>query len=179
MKCISQIRYMAIDKRLELAYRTAHGVWACDFNMVVKPPSAAIRVSMGRDMESKRPWISSWGMSLHAVHMRVHKPSRVDAGGISRRPTISQTCSMGDMSGEHAGQVCSDTRSLWKKACTILATCGQALSCWNMACGVAWRRGSTSGCKTSLMLQLLFRVPSIHRRRDRILYPMVPQTITL
>ena len=26
-----------------------------------------------------------------------------------------------------------------------LATCGRALTCWNMACEVAWRKGSTSG----------------------------------
>ena len=50
-------------------------------------------VSMRRDMESKRPWISSWRISLHAVCTRVHKASRVGAGGpwrISRWPTISQ-----------------------------------------------------------------------------------------
>ena len=122
------------------------------FQYGVKPPYAAIRVSMHRDMESKRPWISSWGMSLHAVCTRVHKASRVGAGGpwqISFRPTISQTCL-----AKHAGQGSSDTRHLWKKACTILATCSQALSCWNMVCGDAWRRGSTSGCKISLMGKL-------------------------
>ena len=143
---------MTIDKRLELQNCTwSVSMW---FQYGVKPPCAAIRVSMRRDMESKRPWISSWGMSLHTVCMRVHKASRVEAGGlwrISRRPTKSQTCSMGDMSGERASQRSSDTRLLWKNACTILATCGRALSCWNMACGVAWRRGSTSGCKTSLI----------------------------
>ena len=64
---------------------------------------------------------------------------------------------------------------VWKKACTILATCGRALYCWNMVCGFAWRRGSTSGCNTSLML----RLPSIRRKRGRLLYPMAPQTITL
>ena len=152
VKCIPQIKYMAIDKWLELQNCTwSVSMW---FQYGVKPPSPAIRVSMHQGMESKKPWISSWGMSLHVVCMRVHKASRVGAGGswrISHRPTISQTCSMGDMSDERKGQGSSDTRCLWKKACTILAMCGQALSCWNMACGVAWRRGSTSGYKTSLM----------------------------
>ena len=31
---------------------------------------------------------------------------------------------MGDMSGERAGQGSSDTRRLWKKACTILPRVG-------------------------------------------------------
>ena len=93
MKCIPQIRYMAIDKWLELQNCTwSVSMW---FQYGVKPPCAAIRVSMRYGMESKRPWISSWGMSLHADCIRVHKASRVGAGGpwwISRRPTISQTC---------------------------------------------------------------------------------------
>ena len=152
MKCIPQIRYMAIDKQLELQNCT----WSVSmlFQYGVKPLCTAIRVSMHHGMESKRPWISSWWMSLHAVCMQVHKVSSVGAGGhwwISPRPTISQTCSMGDKSGELAGHRSSDTRHLWKKACTILATSVQALSCWNMACGVAWWRDCNSGCKTSLM----------------------------
>ena len=109
-------------------------------------PCAAIGVSMRCGMEWKWPWISSWRMSLHAVCMRVHKASRVGAGGpwqISRRPTIPQVCSMGDMSGERAGQGSSNTRRLWMKACTILATCGLALSFWNMACVVTWSKDST------------------------------------
>ena len=152
IKCIPQIRYMAIDKWLELQNCTwSVSMW---FQYGVKPPCTAIRVSMHCGMGSKRPCISSRGMSLHAVYMQVQKASRVGAGGpwwISRRPTISQICSMGNMSGERPGQGSSDTCRLWKKACTILVTCGRALSCWNMACGVAWRRDSTSGCNTSLM----------------------------
>lgn len=79
MKFIPQIKYMAIDKRLELQSCT----WSVSmkFQYGVKAPCAAIRVSMRRGMESKRSWIASWGMSLHAVCMRVHKSSRVAAGG--------------------------------------------------------------------------------------------------
>ena len=149
---LPQIRYMAIDKLLELQNCTwSVSMW---FQYGVKPPCAAIRVCIRRGMEAKRPWIYSWGTTHHAVCMRLHKVSRVGAGGpwrIRRRPTISQTCSMGDISGERAGQGSSDTHRLWKKAFTVLATCGRALSCWNMACGVAWRRVSTSDCKISLM----------------------------
>ena len=113
MYSLPQIRYMAIVKRLELQNCTwSVSMW---FQYGVKPRRDAIRVSMRRSMESKRPWISSWRMSLHAVYIRVHKASRVGAGGpwpLSRRPTISQTYPMGDMSSEHAGQVSSDTRRL-------------------------------------------------------------------
>ena len=109
LKCITQNRYMAIDKRLELQNCTwSVSMW---FQYGVKPPCAAIRVSMRHGMESGRPW----GMSLYAVCMRVHKSSRVGAGGprrISHRPTISHTYSMVDISGECAGQGSSDTRRL-------------------------------------------------------------------
>jgi hypothetical protein len=43
--------------------------------------------------------------------------------------TISQTCSMGDKSGEYAGQGSSGTSHSLKKAYTILATHDRAFSC--------------------------------------------------
>ena len=92
-------------------YRTAHDLWPCDFNMVWRL-HALQSESLCIVAWNQRPWISSWGMFLLEVCMRVHKASRVVAGGpwwISRRPTISQTCSMDDMSGERAGQGSSDT----------------------------------------------------------------------
>ena len=92
----------------------------------------------------------------------VRKALRVGTGEpwrIGHRPTISKACSMGDMSGERVCKGSSDTRPLWKKACTILAKCGQAFSCWNMACGVPFRRGSTSGCKTFLMCRFCSNCP--------------------
>ena len=152
MKCIPQIRYMAIDKRLELPNCTwSVSMW---FQYGVNPLCAASRVSMRRGMESKRPWISSWGMSLHAVYASPQSVKcRCWRTLTNKSPTnhIPDMFWMGDMSDERAGQGNSDTRRLWKKACTILAIWGWGLSCWNMACRVAWSRGSTSGCKTYLM----------------------------
>ena len=43
--------------------------------------------------------------------------------------TMFQKLSVGDNSGEHVGQGSSETRRSSKKACTILATNGRALSC--------------------------------------------------
>ena len=48
-------------------------------------------------------------------------------------------------SGQHVRRTCRSS----KKTCTILIT--WAISCWNMECGSAWRRGSTSASKTSLI----------------------------
>ena len=152
IKFIPQIRYMAIDKRLELQNCTwSVSLW---FQYGVKPPCAAISLSASWHGIKETLDILLGNVPPCSLYIRVHKASRVGVGDtwqISCRPTISQTCSMGEMSGEHVGQGSSDTRRLWKKACTIFATCDRALSCWNMACGVAWRRGSTSGSITSLM----------------------------
>ena len=158
MKCVPQIKYIPIDKRLELQNST----WS---------------VRMWFQYDVKPRWVVAWnqrgpgylprGMSLHAVCMRVYKALRVGAGGpwrIRCRPTISQTCSMGDMFGERAGQGSSDTRRRWKKACTILATCGRALSCWNIACGVAlpravkppWCSGCCSDCPQHVGVEIAY-----------------------
>ena len=55
IKCVPQITHMAIDKQLELQNCT----WSVSmrFQYGVKPPCAAIRISMRRGMESKRPWM--------------------------------------------------------------------------------------------------------------------------
>jgi hypothetical protein len=52
------------------------------FHNGVKSPCAAIRASKHRGMESKKGWICSWGIYLHTVCLRIHKESRMVAGGL-------------------------------------------------------------------------------------------------
>ena len=72
----------------------------------------------------------------------------------------SQTCSMGDMSGEYAGHGRTGTFSASRNCVQILATWGCALSCWNMR----WRQqmnGTTMGLRTLLRYLCAFKLPSI------------------
>ena len=134
-----------------------------------------------RFMESKRLWMSFWGMSLYAACMRVHKASRVGVEGpwrISCWPTISQTCSMGDMSGKHAGQGSSDTRHLWREFAQSLPCvaghCPAEISHVELPEGETVPRAvKPPECNSCCSVALN------SRRHDRILYPMPPQTITL
>ena len=64
MKFIPQIRN-TIHKWLELQNSTWYVTVRSQYG--VKPPCTAIRASQSCGMESKRVWICSWGISLHAI----------------------------------------------------------------------------------------------------------------
>ena len=74
--------------------------------------------------------------------------------------TMSQTCQMGDMSGEYAGHGKTGTFSPTKNCVQILATWGRALSCWKMRW---WRRmnGTTMGLRISSRYFCAMKLPSI------------------
>ncbi len=63
-----------------------------------------------------------------------------------RRSRASQTCSMGDMSGEYAGHARTGTFSASRNCVQILATWGRALLCCNMR-GWSWMNGTTMGLR--------------------------------
>ena len=148
MKCIPQIRYMAINKWLQLQNCTWFvSMW---FQYGVKPPCTAIRVSAS--------WHKIKDIFLGNVPPRSLYASPQSAKGRYWRTLTykSSTNHIPDMfNGRHIWRTCRPGKQWYPspliEPCTILATCGWALSCWNIASGVAWRRGSTSGCKTSLM----------------------------
>ncbi len=60
----------------------------------------------------------------------------------------SQTCSMGDMSGEYAGHARTGMFSASRNCVQILATWGRALSCCNMR-RWSWIHGTTIGLRIS------------------------------
>ena len=117
----------------------SHGLWACDFNMVWRLHALQSEYLCVVACNQKGPgYLPRECPSMQFVCESTKLKSRLWRTLTNKsRPTISQTCSTDDMSGERAGQGSSDTRRLWNKACTILAACGRASSCWNMACAVA------------------------------------------
>ena len=72
----------------------------------------------------------------------------------NRRPSSSQTCSMGVRSGDNAGHSIRLTLFCCRKSMVIRATCGLALSCWSMTSRRWFMKGITTGSKTSWMLTL-------------------------
>ena len=72
----------------------------------------------------------------------------------------SQTCSMGDMSGEYAGHARTGMFSASRNCVQILATWGRALSCCNMRWWL-WMNGTTMGLRISSRYLCAFKMPSI------------------
>ncbi len=77
-----------------------------------------------------------------------------------RRSRASQTCSMGDMSGEYAGHARAGMFSASRNCVQILATWGCALSCCNMRWW-SWMNGTTMGLMISSWYLCAFKMPSI------------------
>ncbi len=77
-----------------------------------------------------------------------------------RRSRASQTCSMGDMSGEYAGHARTGMFSASRNCVQILATWGRALPCCNMRWW-SWMNGTTTGLRISSRYLCAFKMPSI------------------
>ncbi len=86
-------------------------------------------------IELIRLLIVACGMLVHSSSMAV-RSCWILAGTGTRcricRSRASQTCSMGDMSGEYAGHARTGMFSASRNCVQILATWGRALSCCNM-----------------------------------------------
>ncbi len=79
--------------------------------------------------------IVACGMLVHFSSMAVRSCWILAGTGTRcriRRSRASQTCSMGDMSGEYAGHARTGMFSASRNCVQILATWGRALSCCNM-----------------------------------------------
>ncbi len=77
-----------------------------------------------------------------------------------RRSRASQTCSMGDMTGEYAGHARTRMFSAFRDCVQILATWGCALSCCNMRWW-SWMNDTTIGLSISSRYLCAFKMPSI------------------
>ncbi len=103
------------------------------------------------------------GMLVHSSSMAV-RSCWILAGTWTRcrvrRSRASQTCSMGDMSGEYAGHARTGMFLASRNCVQILATWGRALSCCNMRWW-SWRNGTTMGLRISSRYLCAFKMPSI------------------
>ncbi len=86
-------------------------------------------------IELIRLLIVACGMLVHSSSMAVRSCWILAGTGTRchiRQSRASQTCSMGDMSGEYAGHARTGMFSTSRNCVQILATWGCALSCCNM-----------------------------------------------
>ncbi len=77
-----------------------------------------------------------------------------------RRSRASQTCSMGDISGQYAGHAITGMFLASRNCVQILATWGCSLSCCNMRWW-SWMNGTTMGLRISSRYLCAFKMPSI------------------
>ncbi len=103
------------------------------------------------------------GMLVHSSSMAVWSCWLLAGTGTScriRRSRVSQTCSLGDMSGAYAGHARTGMFSASRNCVQILATWGRALSCCNMRWW-SWMNGTTMGLRISSRCLCAFKMPSI------------------
>ncbi len=96
-------------------------------------------------IELIRLLIVACGMLVHSSSMAVWSCWILAGTGTRcriRRSRASQTCSMGDMSGEYAGHARTGMFSASRNCVQIFATWGRALSCCNMRWW-SWMNGTT------------------------------------
>ena len=137
------------------------GVWGLRTSQyLVWPPFASCSATHLLRIEFIRLSIVACGMLVHSSSMAVRSCWILVGTGTRcriRRSSTSQTCSMGDMSGEYAGHARTGTFSASKNCVQILATWGRALSCWNMR-WCSWMYGTTMGLRISSRYLCAFKM---------------------
>ncbi len=130
---------------------------------LVWPPFASRSATHLLRIELIRLLIVACGMLVHSSSMAVRSCWILAGTGTRcriRRSRASQTCSMGDMSGEYAGHARTGMFSASRNCVQILATWGRALSCCNMRWW-SWMNGTTVGLRISSRYLCAFKIPSI------------------
>ena len=128
---------------------------------LVWPPFASCKATHLLCIELVRLLIVACGMLSHSSSMAVQS-CWILVGTGTRCHThwsrASQTCSMGDMSGENPGHGRFSTFPASRNCVQILATWGRALSFWNMRWWW-WMNGTTMGPQDlwSSLLPLIWR----------------------
>ncbi len=142
----------------------------CSFTVLAKtsqylvwPPFASRNATHLFRIELIRLLIVAYGMLVHSSSMAVWSCWILAGTGTCRRirrSRASQTCSMGDMSGEYAGHARTGMFSASRNCVQIHATWGHALSCCNMRWW-SWMNGTTIGLRISSRYICAFKMPSI------------------
>ncbi len=128
---------------------------------LVWPPFASRSATHLLRIELIRLLIVVCGMLVHSSSMAVRN-CWILAGTAThcciRRSRATQTCSMGEMSGEYAGHARTGMFSASRNCVQILATWGRALSCCNMRWWL-WMNGTTMGLRISSRYLCAFKMP--------------------
>ena len=130
---------------------------------LVWPPFASRSATHLLRIELIRLLIVACGMLVNSSSMAVRNCWILAGTGTRcriRRSRASQTCSMGDMSGEYAGHARTGMFSASRNCVQILATWGRPLSCCNMRWW-SWMNGTTMGLRISSWYLCAFTMPSI------------------
>ncbi len=119
-------------------------IW-CDHHLPHAVATHLLRIELIRLL------IVACGMLVHSSSMAVRSCWILAGTGTRcriRRSRASQTCSMGDMSGEYAGHARTGMFSASRNCVQILVTWGRALKCCNMRWW-SWMNGTTMGLRIS------------------------------
>ncbi len=130
---------------------------------LVWPPFVSRSATHLLHIELIRLLIVACGMLVHSSLMAVRSCWILAGTGTRcciRRSRASQTCSMGDMSGEYASHARTGMFSASRNCVQILAAWGRALSCCNMRWW-SWINGTTMGLSISSRYLCAFKMPSI------------------
>ena len=151
---------------------------------LVCPPFASRRATHLLRIELKRLTIVACGMLFHSSSRATRSWGMLSGTGTrsrTRRSRTSHRCSMGDMSGEYAGQSRTGMCSASRSCIQIPATWGRALSCWALSCWKVtscWRtNGTTIGVRISSQYICPFKFPSM--KCKRVLCPLVMPAHTM
>ena len=109
----------------------------------VCPPVASMQATQRRRILLMSLAICSWGILVHSCCKAAPKAWSVLGRGTlcrARWPRMSQRCSVGDKSGDRAGQSRWSTLFCFRTCCTILARWGLALS----SCSTTWYHKTSS-----------------------------------
>ena len=121
-----EYRYASVNRYLK------NQIWGMDqqtSTYLVWPPFASCSVTHLLSIELIRLVIVVCGMLSNSSSMAVWSCWILEGTGTHCRSRASQTCSMGNMSGEYGGHVRTGTFSASRNCVQILATWGCALSC--------------------------------------------------
>ncbi len=131
------LRLATIKGHSKLCSFNVWGVGPKNSQYLVWPPFATCSATHLLRIELIRLLNMACGMLVHSSSMAVRCCWILAGTGTRcciRRSRASQTCSMGDMSGEYAGHARTGMFSAYRNCVQILATWGHALSC----CNIRW-----------------------------------------
>jgi hypothetical protein len=124
---------------------------------------AATTASHLRRIETINHWIKGCGMLFHSCTSASRKSCSVSGGfwwWRTRLPSSSHKCSIGDRSGDNAGQGRTRMWFCFRKSWQTRVTWNLALSCWKTWSKVrCCRKGRTIGPRLSSLYFTTFNVP--------------------